>query len=148
MIPDTHTHTGAVYFNDCPLNPKIPIFPIVLGCLLLTYMGVMIIGSCCVVLTGESEVSELFKLFLKVVTAIFHFVNLGVGVSNGYFVIKDFNLWKEHSNDVDSPFYCHSVLYLFAFVYAILQLTYSAIGVCCSCCCCLCGACCSDTSDV
>ena len=73
---------------------------------------------------------KLFKTILKWVKIIFHIANLVVGVSDGYFVIGRFSDWQEHRNDVGCPSYCNSVLYLFAFVFAILQLTFTAITTC------------------
>ena len=68
---------------------------------------------------------KLFKTILKVVKIIFHLVNSVVGVSNVFFIFGCFNAWQESRDAV-----CNSVLYLFAFVFAILQLTYTAITTC------------------
>lgn len=126
-----HTCTGAVYFSDCQLDIKIPIFLIVLGCLLFIQMGVKIIAVGCAVLTRQNNVLKLFKCILKVVKIIFHIINLVFGVSNGYFVISCFNEWQEgRYYPDDSSAYCNPVLYLFAFVFAILQLTFTVITTC------------------
>ena len=93
-------------------------------------MGVKIIAVSCAVLTRQNNVLKLFKCILKVVKIIFHIINLVFGVSNGYFVISCFNEWQEGRYDVYSLVYCNPVLYLFAFVFAILQLTFTVITTC------------------
>ena len=130
MYTYTYTCTGAVYFSECQLDIKIPTFLIVLGCLLFTQMGVKIIAVGCVVLTRQNNVLKLFKDILKVVKIIFHIINLVVGVSDEYFVISCFNEWQEGRYDPVDSAYCNPVLYLFAFVFAILQLTFTVITTC------------------
>ena len=108
---------------DCKVNPKIPIFLVALGCCLFTYMVIAIIvlvflvGLCCI-------------RVLQAISLRFYFVYSGVDISNAFFVFDSFDDWKENRNDVDSQSYCNSVLYLFAFVVAILLMAYSVIATC------------------
>ena len=134
---------GAVYFHQCPLERRIPIWLIVFGCVSLAQTVVNIIKRVLKQLTkkhsGDEERQERNPVerggsLLETLFSLFLFIWIIVGS------VWIFGNWSEYQSYRENPsmypaFECHPVVYLFSFV--TLIIIYVVSWLLCICCCAL-----------
>ncbi|XP_050931536.1 transmembrane protein 272 [Lates calcarifer] len=135
VLPIAQLIIGAMYLHDCPRQPYIPIYLIVMGviCLVLNWLPTMPCFPCVI---KYREAWGCF-LFLYLIFLSCWFITGNVWIYSIYEPS-----YNETLTGMDT--YCNKTLYLFAFwsttIFYILLLGFIVLSICCPmfCACCLC----------
>ncbi|XP_019898902.2 transmembrane protein 272-like isoform X3 [Esox lucius] len=129
---------GSVYLNDCPRQPYIPIYLIVLGA-----MGVVpVFSSCCCLISTPDSTSSL-KVLCNICSGLVSlfllcwFICGNVWIYSIYQPNYNKNI-PNYNQTLINNLYCNRTLYLFAFwsnILAYLILLGLCVVLCCGCCC-------------
>jgi len=130
-VPIASIVIGSLYKDQCPAEPHIPIFLIVLG----AFGIIRDLFSCCKVTTTNKDeetppacnIIHLIDLFL------FAWI-----ITGSYWV---FRIYAPDYVDSTSAVYCHKTLYLFSFVLLLIGYAVSALSVFCAICVGICTLC-------
>ena len=137
-------HSGSVYFHDCDIEPKIPLFLIVFGCVALLQTTMHLFKMCLCRRKDDEQNSgarEKGGNFCESMLTLFLFVWIIVG---SYYTFNAFNPWINNgrmscSSSGDSDC-CDAPVMLFSFVVLILIYSFFALSCCCFCCCVFCAS--------
>ena len=134
-----------MYFNDCDIEPKIPLFLIVFGCVALLQTTMHLFKMCLCRRKDDEQNSgarEKGGNFCESILTLFLFVWIIVG---SYYTFNAFNPWNNNdkmscSSGGDSDYCCDPPVMLFSFVVLILIYSIFALSCCCVCCCVFCAS--------
>lgn len=111
-IPIAMLWLGAARWNECPMEPWVPIFMVVTGAL-----GVItIILSMCTYGLSQKEHHKAVKV-LGIVIALCTLFSFAWNIAGSVWVFKKWNNWDSVKNTDQG---CYKDMYLFAFAYLII----------------------------
>jgi len=133
IVPIIPIVFGAIFMNDCPVEPMIPIWAVVFGAFMIISSALELF----VLLRGEHHkktagLARLIHAFLPI-----------------WFIVGAVYTYRNYEPEYDAPVggivigeesdYCHYTLYTFAFWYITGYFIMMAIAMFMCCCCCCCG---------
>ena len=130
---------GSIYFHDCSMQPKVPMFLIVFGSVSLLASAVHLIKRIVYRNEDESTQTTFKRNFFEAFAVVFLVFCFVIG---SFYIFQTWQHWSEQghascSEKIDSNDCCDPALMYFAFISLILiyflVISASTIGCCCFC---------------